>query len=111
MDREECLKCKKHHSQWGNCYLNKPNCLLYEEEARGKMVRADFSFNIDVRAETPLLKHGSKVKFDDRGKDIHMVIVKINSLNLERRICNITAEYHENERPFIESKKLFRLVN
>lgn len=107
----DCLICKKHYSQGGNCRAVKMNCLLFEEEPRGKMIRIDLSFDIDINPETPIIKYNSKVVFDDRkGKNIEMIIIKINSLDLEKRKCNVTVEYHENEKPFFERKKMFRLV-
>lgn len=107
----ECLICKKHYSQGGNCRAEKRNCLLFVEEPRGKMIRTDLSFDIDVETETPIIKYSSKVVFNDgKNKTIEMIIIKINSLNLAKRKCNVTVEYHENEKPIFERKKLFRLI-
>ena len=111
MGDKECLICKNHYSQGGKCSAEKKNCLLFEEEPRGKMIRTDLSFGIDVEPETPIIKYNSKVVFDDEnGKTIEMVVIKINSLDLDKRICNVTVEYHENEKPIFERKKLFRLI-
>lgn len=108
---EECLKCKKHYSQGGKCSLNKKNCLSYDEEPRGKMIRTDFSFYLnDKEVKTPIIKYNSKVLFDDNGKEIEMVIIKIISLDINKRICSITAEYHENEKPYFERRKLFKVM-
>lgn len=35
----ECLTCKKHYSQGGDCWEHKRNCLYYDKEPRGKMMR------------------------------------------------------------------------
>ena len=109
---DKCLVCKKHYTQSGKCMERKRNCLLFEEEPRGKMVRTDLSFEIDIEPETPIIKYDSKVVFEDaNGKSIEMVIIKINSLDLEKRLCNVTVEYHENEIPLWEKRKLFKLIN
>lgn len=108
---DECLICKKHHTQSGKCWGNKENCLFYEEEQRGKMIRTNFSFNIDILTDTPIIKSNSKIIIDDSGKDVEMVIIKINSVNLDTRICNVTAEYHESEKPIFERKKMFKIVD
>ena len=42
----KCLTCKKHWSQGGRCSENVRNCLHYEEEPRGKMVRTELSFRM-----------------------------------------------------------------
>lgn len=39
MKERECLTCKKHYTQGGKCSLEHDNCLLYENEPRGKMIR------------------------------------------------------------------------
>lgn len=107
----DCYTCKKHYSQGGKCMEEKNNCLFYEKEPRGKMIRTDFSFQLDHLAETPIIKYNSKVIFDDNGTDIEMVIIKINWINLKTMMCNVTAEYHENEKPRCEKMKIFKIVN
>lgn len=106
----ECLTCKKHFSQGGNCTRNKNNCLLYDEEIRGKKIRITFSFKITDYAETPIIKYGSKVMFDDNGKDVEMTIIRINWINLDTMICNVEAEYYENEMPRFVKRRRFKLV-
>lgn len=106
----DCDTCKKHYSQGGRCMENKKNCLYYEEEPRGKMIRTTLSFCLDSSAETPIIKYGSKVIFDDNGKSVEMTIIKINWINLETMICNIDAEYHEMEKPRFEKRKNFKIV-
>jgi hypothetical protein len=106
----ECLICKKHYSQSGKCSSDRKNCLLFEEEPRGKMIRTELTFSIDAEPETPLIKYNSKVAFEDKGKAVEMTIIKINWLDLSRRICNVTAEYHEKEMPYFERKAMFKLV-
>lgn len=107
----DCELCKKSYYQWGKCHEHKKNCLFYEEEPKGKMIRATFTFDMSSEAETPILKYGSKVIFEDRGKSFEVVVIKINWINLERMTCNIDCEYHENERPYCEKVKMFKLVN
>lgn len=106
-----CETCKKNYTQGGKCVENKKNCLFYEEEQRGKMIRTSFTFALDSRAETPIIKYNSKVIFEDDGKDIEMTIIKINWINLETMMCNVDAEYHQNEIPRFEKLKMFKLVN
>lgn len=109
---DECLKCKNHYTQGGSCNLSKNNCLMFDEEQRGKIIRTNLTFDIDVVASTPIIKHNSKVKFDDKnGTVIEMTIIKINVLNLTKRLCNVTVEYYENEMPFIEKKRKFKIIN
>ena len=106
----ECLICKKHYSQSGKCSAEKKNCLLFDAEPRGKMIRTELTFSIDTDPETQIIKYNSKAVFDDRGKTVEMIVIKINWLDLNRRMCNITAEYHENEKPYFERKSMFKLV-
>lgn len=105
-----CNTCKKHYTQSGKCTENKKNCLFYEEEPRGKMIRTTLSFEMDNRAETPIIKYNSKVIFEEDGKDIEMAIIKINWINLKTMICNVDVEYHENEKPHFEKIKMFTIV-
>ena len=107
----ECFTCKKHISQFGNCMEGKKNCLLYDEEPRGKMIRTTITFNMDCSVETPIIKYGAKVIFvDDNGKEVEMIIIKINWINLDRMTCNVDVNYHENEMPIFEKKKRFKIV-
>lgn len=107
----DCRTCKKHYSQVGRCMGNKENCLFYENEPRGKMIRTTLSFEMNNMAETPIIKYNSKVIFEDNGKDIEMTIIKINWINLKTMICNVDVEYHENEMPHFEKVKMFKIVN
>ena len=107
----DCKLCKKSFYQGGRCSENKKNCLFYEEEPRGKMIRANFTFEMNSDAETPILKYNSKVIFEDRGKAFEVTIIKINWINLEKMTCNVDCEYHENEIPYCEKIKLFKVLN
>ena len=106
----ECLTCKKHYSQGGKCMLEKRNCLLYEHEPKGKMCRTSITFEMVSNAETPIFKYNSKVNFEDKGRTIEMTIIKINWINLKEMTCNVDAEYHENEKPYFEKIKMFKVV-
>lgn len=109
---DECLRCKKHYTQGGTCNLSKNNCLMFDEEPRGKMIRTNVTFGIDIIAETPVVKRDSKINFDDvNGKVVEMTVIKINALDLNKRLCSVTVEYHEKETPFFERKKCFKLLN
>jgi hypothetical protein len=77
----DCYTCKKHLSQGGKCYEQSKNCLFYEKEPRGKMVRTKISFEMDRQAVTPIIKNGAKVIFTEDGKDIEFTIRKINSIH------------------------------
>lgn len=106
----ECLTCKKHYSQGGDCWEHKRNCLYYEKEPRGKMMRTTFSFEMKSDAENTLIKQGEKLIIDDRYKEIEITIIKINWVDMENMVCNVTGKYHENEEPMYERKKKFRVV-
>lgn len=107
----DCELCKKSFYQGGRCLQNKKNCLLYDEEPRGKMIRATFTFEMNSYAETPILKYGSKIVFEDRGKTFEVTVIKINWINLEKMTCNIDCEYHEKEMPHCEKIKMFKVIN
>jgi hypothetical protein len=111
MDNYECLICKKHYSQGGRCMANKSNCLLFEEESRGKVIRTSLKFEIIQNAEIPLIKPHNKIIFSDNGKKIECEIIKINWINMENYIVSVEVDYHENEMPSCEKRKLFKLVN
>lgn len=106
----ECLTCKKHLSQGGRCFKNVRNCLHYEEEPRGKMVRTELTFHMDADAETPMIRFGEKILFSDGSRGVEMTVIKINWINLQDMLCNITAEYHENEMPRFEKEKKFKAL-
>lgn len=74
----ECLTCKKHYSQGGDCWEHKRNCLYYDKEPRGKMMMTTFSFEMRSDAENTLVKQGEKLIIDDPGKEIEITIIKIN---------------------------------
>ena len=102
----ECIICKKHYTQGGKCCENKRNCLLYEKEPRGRMIRT----NIVENPSSPLIKYGEKILIDEDGKTVEMVCIKLNWLNLKTRECNISVDYHENEKPKFEKKKIFKII-
>ena len=104
---DECLICKKHYTQGGKCMSDKKNCLLFEEEPRGKMIRGDFIINIldNENAETPILKYNARIVVNDSGRNIEMTVIKINWINLETGMCGMSADYHESEMPKCEIKK------
>lgn len=113
MRESECLTCKKHYTQGGKRYLGQEhdNCLLYENEPRGKMIRTKVVFDIDVdNPETPIIKSGQKILCEEDGKTIELTCAKINWLDLETRRCDIDAYYHENEKPKFEIMKMFEIV-
>lgn len=107
----KCLTCKKHWSQGGRCSGNVRNCLHYEEEPRGKMVRTELSFRMDAEAETPVVRFGEKILVSDGSKAVEMTVVKINWVNLRDMLCNVSADYHENEMPRFEKEKKFKALH
>lgn len=106
----ECLTCKKHYSQGGDCWEHKRNCLYYDKEPRGKMMRTTFSFEMISDAENTLIKQGEKLIINYSGKEIEITIIKINWVEMENMVCNVTGMYHENEEPMHEKIKKFRVV-
>ena len=106
----ECLTCKKHFSQGGRCFENVRNCLHYDEEPRGKMVRTELTFRIDADVETPVIKFGEKILVSDGSKAVEMTVIKINWIKLRDMLCNVSADYHENEMPRFEKTKKFNVV-
>lgn len=107
----ECLTCKRHYTQGGKCCENKRNCLLYEKEPRGRMIRTSITFDIDVRnPSSPNIKYGEKILIEEDGKTFEMICIKLNWLNLKTRECNISVDYHENEKPKFEKMKMFKIV-
>lgn len=110
---DECLICKKHYTQGGKCCCDKKNCLLFEEEPKGKMIRGEFQIDIfdSEYAETPIIRNGSKITIDDKGNYIEMTVMEIDWINLKTGRCCIAADYHENEMPRCEKKKkIFKVV-
>lgn len=108
---KECLICKNHYSQSGKCDENKNNCLMFDEEPRGKKIQTKLTFKLDTDSVAEIVKYNSKLIFDDNGKEFEMTVIKINWINLEKMTCNITAEYHENEKPYFEKKRMFKLID
>ena len=74
------------------------------------MVRTELTFHMDADAETPMIRFGEKILFSDGSGGVEMTVIKINWINLQDMLCNITAEYHENEMPRFEKEKKFNVV-
>lgn len=106
----DCYTCKKHFSQGGKCSEAKKNCLFYEKEPRGRMIHTNISFKMNEFASTPIVRHGTKVIFEDNGREVEMTVIKINWINLSTMICNIDAKYYENEQPHFEKVKKFKVI-
>ena len=107
---ENCYICTNHYSQGGKCYENKDNCLFFIEEPRGKMVRTTLTFELNCNAETSIISYNRKIIIEDKGKYIEMTVIRINWFNLKNMTCNVDVEYHENEMPSFERKKLFQII-
>lgn len=109
---DECLICKKHYTQGGTCCANKKNCLLFEEEPGGKMIRGTFCIEMDMNAVTAVIKPHSSVSLTDKnGRNFKALVVKINWVNMRNFIMSIDADYHEIDMPLCEKKKkLFKLL-
>lgn len=111
---EECVTCKKHYTQGGDCYeYRRKNCLLYEYEPKGKMISTKIKFPIDstLDFETPIIKSGEKIVLEDKGNAVEALVNRVVLINLDERCCLIEISYHENEMPSFEMKKLFRIVD
>lgn len=106
----ECLICKKHYTQSGKCMLNKSNCLLFEEEPRGKKVRTKLAFDIDPDAETHLIKPFSVIRLEEGGKTEEITVIKILYIDLEKWIIAIEGEFYQNETPVFQKKRTFKIV-
>lgn len=107
----DCLTCKRHYTQGGKCCENKRNCLLYKKEPRGRMIRTNIIFDIDVRnPSSSFIKYGEKVLIEEDGKTFEMFCIKLNWLNLRTRECSISVDYHENEKPKFERMKMFKII-
>lgn len=106
----ECLICKKHFSQSGTCTYKKINCLLFEEEPRGKKLRGTFKFRIDAQAETKIIKPHEWTEFDDNGKEFDAEIIRINYIDMASGIISVEADYYESEMPRSEKRKRFKVM-
>lgn len=109
----DCLTCKQHFSQGGECFVNKNNCLFYKNEPRGKMIYTKVKILIDSPRsfETPVIESGAKIVLEDKGKALEVFVTKVISINLNDRHCDIEISYHEKEMPSFEKRKLFRTVD
>lgn len=108
---DECLICKKHYSQDGKCCGGHKNCLMFEEETKGRMIRSTFKLKIASDAETPIIKSGNYITCTEKsGRDYPIRIAKINWVNMDTMIICVEADYHEKEMPRKELIKHFRIV-
>lgn len=109
----ECYLCKKHFSQGGKCTEIRQNCLLYENEPRGKMVHTKIKVKIDslYGFATPVLKTGEKIILEDKTNDVEAMVNNIEKIDLNERFCVLNISYHEMEAPSFDRKKLFRIIN
>lgn len=110
MNNNECLICKKHYIQEGSCSLGVKNCLYFEEEPRGKMVRTKIKIFISEYATTPILKSGSIIELTDYGRVYKCRVVKILEVNMQDYSVVLEMDYHENQKPKSEKKKLFKII-
>lgn len=109
-DDESCQTCKKYYMQGGKCCENRKNCLFYEREPRGRIIRDTFVFHYSQYAETELIKTGEIIHFEDDKRHFDAEIIKINYINMKTGYISVEAAYHENERPRLKKRKLFKRV-
>ena len=106
----ECLICKKHYTQEGSCYLDIKNCIQFEEEPKGKMIRTKIKITMDEYATTPILKSGNIIELVDHGRVYECRVVKILEVDMKDCSVILEADYHENEKPMFEKKKTFTVI-
>ena len=108
---DECLICKKYFTQEGKCYGGHRNCLMFEEEEKGKMLRTTFQFEIVNDAKTPIIKRGNYITVAEKsGRSYVIRISNINWVNMDTFIIRVDADYHEKDMPRKELIKQFRIV-
>ena len=94
MDKiNQCLICKKHHTQHGNCWLNIKNCLSFEEEPRGLISYEDFKISFNP-FDISVIKSGEFVETED-GREIK--IIKIKEVDLSQRLIHIEGGFYKKE--------------
>lgn len=102
----DCLICKKHHTQHGDCWLNIKNCLLFDEEPRGEILYKDFCIEFNP-FDTSVIKEDNFVETEN-GKEIK--VIRIKEVDLSRRLIHIEGGYYESEfAPEIKRGKLIVL--
>ena len=107
----ECLICKKHYTQGGTCCANKKNCLLFEKEEKGKMIRGTFCVKIHHNAQTEVIKPSGKILLqDEKGKSFEGLVTRINGIDMSRGLVSVNVRYHETEMPYCERKKKFKVL-
>lgn len=90
--------------------MNKRNCLLFEEEPRGKKVRTKLAFHIDPDVETHLIKPFSAIRLEEGEKTEEITVIEILYIDLEKWIIAIEGEFYQNEMPVFQKKRMFRIV-
>lgn len=106
----ECLICKKHYTQGGSCSHKVRNCLCFEEEPRGKMIRTRIKVFMYEDATTTLVKSRSILELEEDGKIYEVRVAKILEVDMEDFSITLEVDYHENEKPKFEKRKQFKIV-
>ncbi len=102
----ECLICKKHYTQSGNCYLNKKNCLIFEEEPQGRVFYQEFLCKFTVWCGS-LIKPGKYIETEEGMK---IKVLKIKEVNLLEQTILVEASFHEKDKPAEMRRREFVLM-
>lgn len=119
----ECLRCKKHYTQKGNCSLWKNNCLLFEEEPKGIRTLQDFLLEFAIYLHLSL--HGSEnkmikedeiieVKNKKNGFETNIKIQKIIYVDLQKNVICLRGWVFECDLDFLfesNRKNKFKVID
>lgn len=111
MTNPECELCKKSYTQGGRCMDNKRNCLMFEEEPRGKMKRAKILLPFDFDGVYGTVKCFNEVTLIADGCEFQATVIKITEVNIDKAEIYMEIDYHEKDwEPKSERVKKFKIV-
>lgn len=107
----ECEYCKKYVMQGGRCYERKRNCILFDPEPRGKMIRRRVKISFVFAGNYGKVECHKSVTLVDGKREFEATVIKIKSIDLDNGEIVAEVDYHENDwQPKSERLKKFKIV-
>lgn len=107
----ECEYCKKYIMQGGRCYERKRNCIMFDPEPRGKVVRKTIKIPFDFDSSYGKVECHKPVTLVDGKYEFEATVIKIKSVDTDNGEIIAEIDYHENDwTPRNERLKRFRIL-
>lgn len=112
MKEKECEYCKKYVMQGGRCYERKRNCILFDPEPRGKMIRRTVKITFDLDGSYGKVECHKPVTLVEGAREFEAMVIKIKSVDVDSKEITAEIDYHENDwTPKNERRKRFKIMD